>query len=75
MNTRSLVKRADGQRRHEFLGRGFVMTTRTLDAPLAQAADEIQALVGGDAAADDQSYAFAVQGRCPGLELQLRPVP
>ena len=33
------------------------MTARTRDPALAQAADQLQALVGGDAAADDQQDA------------------
>ena len=36
----------------------LVMTARTADPALAQAADQLQALVGGDAAADDQHDAL-----------------
>ena len=57
VNTRSVGQRADGQRRHE-LGAARVITARTEAPCLAQAADEVEALVGGDAAADDEQNAL-----------------
>ena len=37
------------------------MTTRTRRAALAQPADQLEALVGGDAAADDEQNALALR--------------
>jgi hypothetical protein len=48
-----LGQRADRKRRHELLG-GLGHDRADLGAALAQAPDQIERLVGGDAAADNQ---------------------
>ena len=53
VNTRSVGQRADRQRRHE-LRRGARHHGAHRGAVLAQAADQVEALVGGDAAADEK---------------------
>ena len=53
--------RLEGHRRHE-LARARGEHDLHFGALLAQAADEIGALVGGDAAGDAEKYAFAVHG-------------
>ena len=50
-------QRADGERRNEFL-RGLGHHGTHGDTALAQAADQIQALVGGNATADDEDDAL-----------------
>ncbi len=57
-------QRADGERRHEFLCRPRQHGAHG-DLPLGQPADEIEALVGGNAAADDEQDAFGQLGGVP----------
>ena len=62
---------AGRQRRDEMLGR-FGENAAHGDAALLQAPDEVERLVGGDAAADDQQHALAIGGRhgcLPALKL------
>ena len=54
-------KRADRKRRDE-LPRGGCHDAADRSAPLAQAADQVERLVGGDAAADDEQDALAGEG-------------
>ena len=49
-------QRAGGQRRDELL-RGLGQHAADIDVPLLQPPDQVQRLVGGDAAADDQGDA------------------
>jgi hypothetical protein len=57
---RILRQRGDRQRGDEFLGVLGQATTH-VGALFAQAADQVQTFVGGDAARDDQENLFAVQ--------------
>ena len=56
-------QRAGGQRRDEVL-RGAGQHAADMDVPLLQPPDQVQRLVGGDAAADDQGDAGLVGGGC-----------
>jgi hypothetical protein len=56
----ALRQRADRQRRYEFLGRARQHAAHVRPA-LAQAADQVEAFVCRDPAADDQQYALAGQ--------------
>ena len=63
-------QRAGGKRRDELL-RGLGQHAADVDVPLLQPPDQVQRLVGGDAAADDQGNACLV---ADGYGLRSRPV-
>ena len=56
-------QRAGGQRRDELL-RGLGQHAADMDVPLLQPPDQVERLVGGDAAADDQGDARLVGAGC-----------
>ncbi len=64
-----LGQHGEGERRDE-LGAAFGQNDAHGCAPLFQAADELQRLVGGDAAADDQKDALALH-----VFVSLRVIP
>ncbi|MNT28697.1 hypothetical protein D3C72_1644030 [compost metagenome] len=63
---------ADGERRHEFL-RPARHDRPDRRAAFAQAPDEVEALVGGDAARDYENDALARQGHASGVSLRAIP--
>ena len=61
----------DGERRHEFGGR-LGHGGAHMGAAFAQTADQVEHLVGGDAAADDEKDALAGERAHGGLELGVK---
>ena len=62
---------ASGQRRHELLG-GFRQHAADMDLALLQPPDQVQRLVGGNAAADDQGDAGFAAGADAAVHVRIR---